>query len=64
MRRDPPFAALAPGAASHFRLTLFGTVLRLAELCTPGERPAFLADYLAECATIWGAREAPAAAAW
>jgi len=64
MRRDPPFAALAPGAASHFRLTLFGTVLRLAELCTPEERPAFIADYLAECATLWGAREAPSAAAW
>ena len=64
MRRDPPFATLAPGAASHFRLTLFGTVLRLAELCAPDERPAFIADYLAECAALWGGRAAPGAAVW
>lgn len=64
MSRPAPFAALAPGAASHFRLTLFGTVLRLAEFCDPADRPGFIDDYRAECAMLWGAPEPPDAAAW
>jgi hypothetical protein len=64
MTRAAPFAALPPAAASHFRLTLFGTVLRLAGLTGPDRRPPFVADYLAECAAIWGGREPPDAGAW
>jgi ATPase family associated with various cellular activities (AAA) len=64
MMRAPPFAAMAPDAASHFRLTLFGTVLRLAELGNDEARPPFVADYRAECAGLWGAPHPPAGAAW
>lgn len=59
-----PFAALPRGAASHFRLILFATVLRLAELCAAGEQPAFMADYLEECAMLWGGPTPPDATAW
>jgi hypothetical protein len=58
------FASIAPGIASHFRLTLFGTVLRLAELVAPDERPAFLNDYLDECALLWGGKRPPDSAEW
>jgi len=58
------FASLAPGIASHFRLTLFGTVLRLAELIATDDRPAFLADYFGECAELWGSPRPPDATEW
>jgi hypothetical protein len=64
MSGDPPFAAVAPGAANHFRLALFGAVLRLDELGDPERRPLFVADYLAQCAELWGAPQPPASAAW
>lgn len=59
-----PFASIAPGAASHFRLVLFGTVLRIADLVSPADRPAFLAQYLDECAGLWGGKRAPDASQW
>lgn len=60
----PPFSALAPGAASHFRLTLLGTALRLIAARPPESSPAFLADYLAECAALWDSAAAPDVATW
>jgi len=59
-----PFASIALDAASHFRLVLFGTVLRLADLMAPEDRPAFLADYLEESARLWGGKRSPSAAEW
>lgn len=58
------FASLPRTAASHFRLTMFGTILSLSELGADEVRPAFLGDYLAETADLWGSAEPPASAAW
>jgi hypothetical protein len=57
------FAPLPRDAATHFRLTMFGTALHLAELARI-EPPAFLARYLAEAGEIWGGSALPPAAAW
>jgi hypothetical protein len=69
MRRAPPFATLALGPAAHFKLVLFGTLLRLIELHPPEDRVRllealpFLEAYRDECATLWGS-EAPDSASW
>jgi hypothetical protein len=59
-----PFAALPVGAATHFRLVLFSTILRLSELADPDDRMQFLDAYLVEAADIWGSAAPPRADAW
>jgi hypothetical protein len=56
------FASLPRDAAAHFRLTLFGTILRLAEL-SDGEGAEFVEAYRGEAAEMWGGPE-PDAAKW
>ena len=57
-----PFAPLPPDRASHFRLTMFGTVLRLGEMAG-GEAPDFLLPYLDEATALWGG-SLPTSAQW
>jgi hypothetical protein len=64
MRAEPPFAAVAPDAASHFRLILLGTALRLSEREGAVERAPFLAEYRAQCARLWDADAPPPSEAW
>jgi hypothetical protein len=58
------FASLPRTAANHFRLTMFGTILGLAELSAHEDRPAWFGDYLAEAAQLWGGAGPPAALDW
>jgi len=69
MTRAGPFAALDRSPRSHFKLVLFGTLLRALEmqLAGAGEAPLdrlpFLEDYLGECSAMWGGSR-PEALGW
>ncbi len=66
MNKKTAFSGITPDAAAHFRLSVLGTVLHMANLYDSGDADhfAFIADYQNECARLLAISKIPAAKDW